>query len=78
MSIKGEILLQVMSNDGRQTTTKNYTPREIDVYTLIKPKVKQSGNGGGMLQICKIGGGIYDTNISPVKCNKFKAKKYDF
>ena len=34
-SIKGEILLQVMSNDGRQTTTKNYTPREIDVTALL-------------------------------------------
>ncbi|MCX6435368.1 MAG: methyltransferase, partial [Actinobacteria bacterium] len=34
--IKGQIQLQLMSNDGRQTTTKNYVPKDLDVSSLLQ------------------------------------------
>ncbi len=34
--IKDKVLLQVSQNDGRQTTTKNYAPKELKVLELLE------------------------------------------
>ncbi len=34
--IKDKVLLQVSQNDGRQTTTKNYVPKELKVLELLE------------------------------------------
>lgn len=33
--IKGQVLLQLMENDGRQTTTRNVEPAELDIKELL-------------------------------------------
>lgn len=35
VSIKGQVLLQLMENDGRQTTTRNVEPAELDTKELL-------------------------------------------
>ena len=35
VQIKDSLLLQVASNDGRQTTTKNYAPSELNNLELL-------------------------------------------